>query len=82
MLQDKMSDDGITSDFEDLSIADSGRLEKLRNDYEALLGEVDAFIELAKSRSRQIELRHYRNDISHDLGVVKKVRSKIMPWLS
>ena len=76
MLQDNMSDDGVMSDFEDLSIDDGGRLEQLCNSYQTLLAEVDAFAEYMKSRNRQIELRHYRNDISRELAVAKKVRSK------
>jgi hypothetical protein len=72
MSDDNMSDDGITSDLGELSI-DSSPLERLRDSYKALLGEVDAFAEFLKDKNRKVELRHFRNDIGHDLEVVQKV---------
>jgi len=67
-----MSDDGVVSDFGELAINGS-ELEKLRDGYKALLDEVDAFVEFLKNKSWKIELRHYRNDISHELEGVQKV---------
>ena len=67
-----MSDDGVASDFGELTI-DGSKLGKLRDGYKALLDEVDAFAELLKSKNRNIEFRHYRNDISHELNVIQKV---------
>jgi hypothetical protein len=72
MSDDNMSDDGVASELGELSI-DSSPLERLRDSYKALLGEVDAFAEFLKDKNRKIELRHYRNDISHDMELVQKV---------
>jgi hypothetical protein len=72
MSDGNMSDDGVVSDFGELAI-DGSELEQLRDGYKALLDEVDAFVDFLKNKDRKIELRHYRNDISHELEVVQKV---------
>jgi hypothetical protein len=72
MSDHNMSDDGddIASDLGELSLG--GGLEGLRDCYQALLDEVDAFDEFAKKTNGKIELRHYRNDIKRHLDGLQK----------